>query len=536
MSAALRRTALPTALLTATLACGTGGGAPATGPSALPAATPAPADNRYPVAKVAFGPIYGSGCPDFGACGCGDAKTLAEEASCQLDHLVSSDIPVTGYLFDGYGWSKANSSLTDTCTGPDCCVWNLGDGLIQQLKTDNVRALLHFWGGCHNAEQYQRAYGKLGSTLLGFYLDDGSSDTEAQDVVDYMQSVAPNRSASVLKAYQNREPSTSPAGLASSNVCYVGDLPYTFDGLGLGIERVLNLQHEVAAPFNELTGYGFGDDGAPDEETYIRRLHFGCFQPVMAHTPYANADPWLPQYSPRLLDIYRYYTWLHKELVPYLYGYAYGMFEDPSDPAARVLRSGPTPNSFAIGNELFVAIVTSPTSTLSITLPPDSSWIDYWDESALLSGTQDYPVPLGHEPIFIKSPAIIPMDVERDYTGHGTSESRGSLTVLVYPGGETSFRYRDEKSSSWITITAAQDGDALSLDMSPAMPSVPVIYRIGRWKAAPTSVGRTGSTTTINLGGGIAAVGSEQEVNGAAHDAWYYDADAHRLIVKVLPQ
>ena len=275
--------------------------------------------------------------------------------------------------------------------GQDCCTWNLGDGLLRRLKARNVRALLHFWGGCHNSEQYQRAHTGLGSALLGFYLDDGSSDAEARGAVEFMQSVAPGDSACVMKAYQNREPSTTPVGLASSNVCYVGDLSYAFQGIGMGIERVLSLQYDVAAPYNELTGYGFLEDGTPDEETYIRRLHFGCFQPVMAHTPYANADPWLPQYSPQLIDVYRYYAWLHKELVPYFYSYAYGMFEDPGDPAVRVLRSGPSSSSFGIGNELFVAVVTSSTDTLGVTLPPESPWIDYWDESVVLSGSRRKP-------------------------------------------------------------------------------------------------------------------------------------------------
>ena len=48
----------------------------------------------------------------------------------------------------------------------------------------------------------------------------------------------------------------------------------------------------------------------------------------MAHTPYANADPWRPDTAPQLLAAYRYYAWLHKELVPYFYSYAYRMYED----------------------------------------------------------------------------------------------------------------------------------------------------------------------------------------------------------------
>ena len=41
---------------------------------------------------------------------------------------------------------------------------------------------------------------------------------------------------------------------------------------------------------------------------------------------------------------------------------------------------------------------------------------------------------------------------------------------------------------------------------------------------------------SVNLGGDMAEFASEREVNGADRDAWYYDASAHRLIVKVMPE
>ena len=510
---------------------------PAPPPSASAVEEDFPADasaaHYHPMHHAAFGLVYGSGCPDNGACGCGDAQNLAEEFNCQMDRLATYDIPVSVYLFDGGAWSLGHSSPDGTCTGPDCCSWKLGDQVVQRLARDGVRGLLHFWGGCHDEGQYGRAYGRLGRNLLGFYLDDGSSDAELQGVSEYMQSAIPGDWEVVAKAYQNREPSTTNPGLSKwANVAYVGDHVFDFEGLKESIDRLVAKAHYIPAPYAELTGYAYLDSGSPDEEVYYRRLHFGALQPVMAHTPYANSDPWRAEYSPDLVRVYRYWAWLHRELVPYFYSYAYRMYETPSLAA---LWRGPMTYSLRVGRELYVPVVTEPVEAMDIRLP-NGEWINYWDESQLVSGTlAGYRVPLGREPVFIRQGAIIPMDVERSYTGHGTRESRGSLTVLVYPSGTSSFRYREDARESWITFTSALAETELTLTADPGLPDQPVLYRIGRWGEEPGSVGIDGPRVTVNQGGTVPRVGGEAAVNGSPQSAWSYDARARRLVIKVVP-
>jgi hypothetical protein len=474
---------------------------------------------------------WGSGCPDFGACGCGGARDLAQEFTCQMDRLQANDIPVSVYLFDGSAWSMKNSSVTGICSGSDCCSWKLGDSVIQRLGRDRVRGLVHFWGGCHGPEQYRRAQARLGRSLLGFYLDDGSSDEELRAVANFMQESAPGNWEAIAKAYQNREPATTDAALSEvANAAYVGDLSYDFAGMREGFDRVMAKAGRLPAPFNELTGYAFQDPGAPDEETYYRRLHFGAFQPVMAHTPYGNADPWRPEYGPGLLSAYRYWAWLHKELGPYFMSYAVRMHEDPR---RAVIRNGSTPYSMRIGNEIFVPLVTDRVSTLDFRLPP-GAWIDYWNEERVVFGlVTAQAVPLGREPVFLRMGSIIPMDVERDYTGHGTRESAGALTVLVYPNGTSSFRHYEEASAMWTTFTSRLSGSTLTLSASP-LPPTPILYRIGRF-TRPSAVGIDGATVTINESGDVPEVGSEAAVNASPTNAWYYAAAARRLIVKLVP-
>jgi hypothetical protein len=524
------------------IACGGGAAVPAA-PSA-PVATGIddaeedfPADPNaaryHPIHHAAFGPVYGSGCPDNGACACGDARSLAEEFDCQMDRLTGNDIPVSAYLFDGAAWSLGHTEPDGTCSGPDCCVWKLGDSVIQRLAREDVRGLLHFWGGCHDDEQYSRASSRLGRNLLGFYLDDGASDTDLAGVSEFMESALPGDWEDVAKAVQNGEPSTSLAGLSKwANAAYVGDLSYDFDGLKEAVNRIVAKAPYVPAPFAEFTGYAYLDPGIPDEEVYYRRLHFGALQPVMAHTPYANADPWRREYGPDLVKTYGYWAWLHRELVPYFYSYAYRMYETPSRQA---LARGPMSYSLRVGRELYVPIVTERASSMDIVLP-SGQWVYYWDESLLVSGTlSSFPVPLGGEPIFIRQGALIPMDVERATTHHGTPQSRGSLTMLVYPSGTSSFRYRQDARTPWITFTSQLTDAQLTLTADPGLPEQPVLYRIARWSAAPSSVNIDGASVTVNQGGSLPRGGSEASVNGSSTSAWFYDAAARRLIIKVVP-
>jgi hypothetical protein len=129
------------------------------------------------------------------------------------------------------------------------------------------------------------------------------------------------------------------------------------------------------------------------------------------------------------------------------------------------------------------------------------------------------------------------MDVTSNHTGHGTAESAGSLTVLVYPSptNTTTFRYRPDAREGWVTFTLAPGaGGTLTLSTDVPMEQ-PVIYRIGRWDTAPSSVSVEGTTVLVNQGGSLPRATSEPAVNGLRQSGWYYDDAANRLIVKVTP-
>lgn len=481
-------------------------------------ASVAATSRRYPPAKWVLGPIYATGCPVSAYCGSG--HDMASEVNADLDHLSAADIPISVYHFDGPGWSSGG------------CQWALGDPLVARLRSSNLRAMLHAWGGCDTAARISNAYGQLGTVFGALYLDEGNTDAFARSAFDFMRSLMPGDGEVVMKAYQSDGLQTDEGLAAYGHTAYVGDLPADFAGLRIGIERVFSKRTLLPAPFNEFTGYD--GNNPPSVEAYFRRLHWGAMQLVMEQDCPWDCDPWGSRYaahSPALLSAYRYYSWLHTELVPYLHSYDYGMYET-GEPVFR--DSDATDYTTMLGDELFVAYVTEPgVRTVAITLPA-GEWINYWNEAEAYEGpsTISYPVPLGREPIFIRGGALIPMQVSRDYTGHGTDASDGSLTVLVYPNGNSSFSYRDE--GYWVTFNSSFDGTALILSAS-RPPSQPVLYRIGRWTSEPVCVGVDGTAVTVNQDGSVARVASEDAVNRATSNAWFYDGPAQRLIVKVFP-
>jgi len=202
--------------------------------------------------------------------------------------------------------------------------------------------------------------------------------------------------------------------------------------------------------------------------------------------------------------------------------------------ASLVIQPGPGAYSMRVGDEIFVPLVTERTTTLDVQLPA-GQWVDYWEEDRVLSGSlAEYPAQPGREPVFLKLGALIPMEVERDYTGHGTRESAGSLTVLVYPSGTSTFRYHNDDTGQWTTFKSVLDGNKLTLTAD-SFPGRPILYRVGRMLVKPSAVAVNGLSVLINQSGSLPEVESEGEVNDAASSAWFYDEKARRLIVKVFP-
>jgi hypothetical protein len=58
---------------------------------------------------------------------------------------------------------------------------------------------------------------------------------------------------------------------------------------------------------------------------------------------------------------------------------------------------------------------------------------------------------------------------------------------------------------------------------------------VGRWATEPTGVSLNGDVVQVGGDNGLPHLSDEDAVNRSPVSAWYYDAAARRLIVKVVP-
>src|SRR5262245_50398954 len=150
-----------------------------------------------------------------------------------------------------------------------------------------------------------------------------------------------------------------------------------------------------------------------------------------------------PHYDEEVIDIYRTYTWLHHELVPYSYSEAVNanrsghpiatplVFEFPNDANVADLW-----DEYLYGPWLLVAPVWRDGDRTRSVYLPAGEWTDFWDDGQYLPGArtlQDVEVPLDRLPLFVRLGAIVPLDVVNGVTGMGSEASAGRLTLAVYP-------------------------------------------------------------------------------------------------------
>jgi hypothetical protein len=330
----------------------------------------------------------------------------------------------------------------------------------------------------------------------------------------------------IFKRYGKNTPSDEWLN-QNAHIAYVNDLPTNFYGFQVGISRVFDTTPLMPLPYNEFSGF---NATPPDAETYIRRMHWGAFQPVMENVP-KTAQPWDSRYPSQVMQVYRYYANLHAELAPYLMTYDRVAYESKIP----ILRDmDPAKYSTRLGDEFWVQYVTDYVTTVKIR-PPTGEWLNYWDPTQIFRGdkTYSYRVPLGKEPILIRRGAIIPMHVTGNTTGHGTKAASRALTLDTYPIQHSTFEYYDP-TNGWMTFDVTTDKQQAVLCTLGGVPSEPVLWRVNNVRNKPNSVRVQNGAVGINTPWGtkLPERATESKV-GQAANGWFYDSLGKRVIVKL---
>jgi hypothetical protein len=221
--------------------------------------------------------------------------------------------------------------------------------------------------------------------------------------------------------------------------------------------------------------------------------------------------PW--RIDEEIVPTYRFYAKLHQQLVPYLYGLGVEAHQGGEPIIRDPDRDG---LQYRLGEDLLVAPIVTREDERHVELPKGSRWYDFWNDAEPISGgtSLEYSAPLERIPLFVRAGAIIPMYVDDGVTGHGSGGSKGALTLLLYPDGETRRLLRPDVGRE-LTVETRREGGAVSIAIGPS--PEPLVLRI-REPVPPSavSVEAEGATTTP------AAIESfkrlQQEASGWTHD------------------
>lgn len=184
---------------------------------------------------------------------------------------------------------------------------------------------------------------------------------------------------------------------------------------------------------------------------YIRWAQFSAFCGLFLNGGHGERALW--KRSLEELEIIRKFSWLHTELVPYIYTYVVKAHNG----GTVLQRPVDGKYHYLFGDNFLVAPIYRDQLMNKITLP-EGKWRYFFNDKEVIEGpaTIDREFPLDEYPVYIREGAIIPMDIKRGYTGIGDKSSEGSLTLLIYPNIKNEFTvYHPDKSGNTSVIVEA---------------------------------------------------------------------------------
>jgi len=216
-------------------------------------------------------------------------------------------------------------------------------------------------------------------------------------------------------------------GAQRYGITWGGDIPGS-TALGGGPGTDLGLRTAIIALQRAaFMGFPFwgSDTGGyyqfKQRDVFARWLEFSAFCPLMeiggggAHAPWDM--PTDPHYDDEMIAIYRRYTRLHHDLIPYTMRYAElasrtGMpiarplvFAYPDDTSVRDRW-----DEYLYGDDLLVAPLWHAGDRMREVYLPAGSWEDFWDSSRTFDGptTATVDAPLDRIPVFVRAGADVP--------------------------------------------------------------------------------------------------------------------------------
>ncbi|MBI5929235.1 MAG: hypothetical protein HY862_08000 [Chloroflexi bacterium] len=231
----------------------------------------------------------------------------------------------------------------------------------------------------------------------------------------------------------------SRAGFAGSQAFpahWAGDENSTWEAFRASI--VAGLSAGISGiPFWSWDIGGFSGE-LPSAELYLRGTAMATFCPIMQYhaeynshrVPSRDRTPWNMQEQtghPRLIEIFRYFNNVRRNLMPYIWQEAQWSAET-GQPMMRALRLWDTTQSdyaYYFGRDLLVYPVVQPDMSEMLIELPEGQWVDLWTHQPYQGG-RSYVIatPVDSIPVFVRAGVKLPVV----WGEHGTWGDRVPLT------------------------------------------------------------------------------------------------------------
>ena len=268
-----------------------------------------------------------------------------------------------------------------------------------------------------------------------------------------------------------------------------------------------------------------------DLEVFQRWTALGALTPFMQLHGRANLTPWTVEGTEaevtETVRIYRYWSKLHSDLVPFFYALAEEAYAERTEPTLRPVPAGEAAWAndwrFMVGDAFLVAPFYEAGGTRDVELPAGASWYDWWaaDGDPIAGGTTltEYAgaSEAGRIPLFVREGAIVPMHVRDDATGIGTAAQATAQTWLVWPSAtETAFTTHDEDGMT-TTLTASASEVSVSRIVGEAYVRV--------WLGT--------QPTSITSGGIELTRAADRATLDGSTEAWWWEAGTRSAWLKL---